>query len=193
MNRTLSCIFISELLVAAGGGVATAIFVIPYGIALRGKFSVGGEWLIIILATCAAYRYYHRWIFKLLEEGNLRKQSQRKEVRRRMEGIKKYAEQEVGAITDDEYMAAYPYAKRKLLDINARFGTNHGDRYLALLVAETVSANRFSRYCERIHEQRQRERKPTLSGNSTNSHAFTIPHINENVNPFPQIYNDWSN
>lgn len=184
MTRTLAQIFISELLVAAGGGAAVAIFIIPYVAALRGRFSVGGEWLIIIFTVCITYHYYHRWIFKILEEGGKAKEHriQRKEVSRRLETIKKYAEQEVGVISDDEFRAAYPYAKRKLLDINARFCTNHGDRYLALLVAETVSSIRFSIYCDSVRNQRKREKEMTLPGNSPNPYILTIPQLNGIVN-----------
>lgn len=40
---------------------------------------------------------------------------------------------------------AEPYARRKVALINEREGTAHGDDYLAIIIAETVWANRFSR------------------------------------------------
>lgn len=183
MKCTLIKAFISELLVAIGGGAVAAIFIIPVGITQRGEFAVGGEWLGIALAACITYRFYHAWLFKILDEGGNadKHNTQRKEVNRRVEEIRKYTEQEVGVLSDEEFITALPYARRKLQDINHRFGTTHGDRYLSLLVAETVSANRLSRCCDAIRSQRQRERKPTLSGNSINSHAFTIPQTNQIV------------
>ena len=40
-------------------------------------------------------------------------------------------------------MTAEQYAKQKLTYINARYGTNHGDDYLAVLVQECQRENEF--------------------------------------------------
>lgn len=49
-------------------------------------------------------------------------------------------------ITPEEMMEAEPYARRKLALINSREGTDHGDDYLAILIAETVKANAISAF-----------------------------------------------
>lgn len=74
------------------------------------------------------------------------------EVNQITESIKKYAEQELGAITEIEFQTAYTYAKRKLDEINCRYGTSHGEKYLALLLAETIQAYRLSRYCNDMYD-----------------------------------------
>lgn len=50
------------------------------------------------------------------------------------------------AIEAEEMLKAEPYARRKLALINDRDGTDHGDDYLAILIAETVRANAFSAF-----------------------------------------------
>lgn len=45
-------------------------------------------------------------------------------------------------------MTAEQYAKQKLSYINARYGTNHGDDYLAVLVQECQRQEDFTRMCE---------------------------------------------
>ncbi len=104
-----------------------------------------------------------------------------------MEAIKKYAEREIGVITDSEYLEALPYARRKLQDISERFNTPTDDRYLAMLVAETVRSNRLSAFCYRNHARLQRERKPTLPGNSTDSHDSIIAYNQAFVKGTAQI------
>lgn len=49
-------------------------------------------------------------------------------------------------IAPEEMMKAEPYARRKLALINSREGTDHGDDYLAILIAETVKANAISAF-----------------------------------------------
>lgn len=57
------------------------------------------------------------------------------------------AEEYLGApITPEEMLEAEPYARHKLSLINKREGTDHGDDYLAILIAETVRANAFSAF-----------------------------------------------
>ncbi len=66
--------------------------------------------------------------------------------------LKAAAERESGtAIAPEEYARALPYARRKLNFINERYGTNHGNDYLAILVSETVRANRFTAYLNFIN------------------------------------------
>lgn len=43
------------------------------------------------------------------------------------------------------------YAKQKLDYINARYGTNHGDDYLAVLVQECQRQEDFTEKCEDNH------------------------------------------
>ena len=71
----------------------------------------------------------------------------------RLNGVELYiaAEESLGGqIAPDEMLRAEPYARRKLDYINDRYGTSHGDDYLAILIAETVRANRFSEYTHLI-------------------------------------------
>ena len=49
-------------------------------------------------------------------------------------------------IAPEEMMKAEPYARRKLTLINEREGTDHGDDYLAILIAETVKQNAISAF-----------------------------------------------
>ena len=57
------------------------------------------------------------------------------------------AEEYLGApIAPEEMLEAEPYARHKLSLINEREGTDHGDDYLAILIAETVRANAFSAF-----------------------------------------------
>lgn len=49
-------------------------------------------------------------------------------------------------IAQDEYDIAEPQARKKLDYINKRYGTSHGEDYLAILIAETVKSNRFHDY-----------------------------------------------
>ena len=66
-------------------------------------------------------------------------------------------------ISNDEYTEAETQAKRKLARIIEREGDADGERlkpyYLAQLVAEAVTAERFSNYCRDIHELRTLEKK----------------------------------
>ena len=45
-------------------------------------------------------------------------------------------------------MTPEEYAKHKLAYINARYGTNHGDDYLAVLVQECQRQEEFTKLCE---------------------------------------------
>lgn len=66
-------------------------------------------------------------------------------------------------ISDDEYTEAEKQAKRKLARIIEREGDADGERlkpyYLVQLVAEAVTAERFSNYCNIAHELRTLEKK----------------------------------
>lgn len=79
------------------------------------------------------------------------------------------AEEYLGAtITPEEMLKAEPYARHKLALINSREGTDHGDDYLAILIAETVKANSFSTFtialCNLLMED---DEEPTGRENGT--------------------------
>lgn len=66
------------------------------------------------------------------------------------------AEQRNGsAFSDEEYRLALPEAKRKLERINNLYGTHHGEPYLAILIAETVKAQRLTRYLNALYDLRE--------------------------------------
>lgn len=58
-------------------------------------------------------------------------------------------------ISDEEYQLALPIAQRKLEYINSRYGTHHGEAYLAILIAEAVQAQRLTRYLEAVNARRE--------------------------------------
>lgn len=66
-------------------------------------------------------------------------------------------------LSDGEFEEAEKQAKRKLARIIEREGDADGERlkpyYLAQLVAEAVTAERFSNYCKNIHVLRTLEKK----------------------------------
>ena len=66
-------------------------------------------------------------------------------------------------LSDEEYTEAETQAKRKLARVIEREGDADGERlkpyYLAQLVAEAVTAERFSNYCRDIHVLRTLEKK----------------------------------
>ena len=82
-----------------------------------------------------------------------------------MSDIRRMVEDSIGIVSDDEYEKALPYAKRKLQDINERYGTSHGDAYLSILVEETIRANLFSEFCREVSGYR------TKKGNGSQYHA----------------------
>lgn len=83
-------------------------------------------------------------------------------------------------VADDEWRWALPRAARKLNYIIAREGDGGGERrrpyYLAKLVEEAVSAQRFTRYCEEIREISMAKRKTASeeSGHSTTTSVYQI-------------------
>lgn len=62
-------------------------------------------------------------------------------------------------ISEDEYRRALPAARRKLEYINDRYGTRHGEPYLAILIAEAVKAQRLTRYLEAVYDLREMARQ----------------------------------
>ena len=74
-----------------------------------------------------------------------------------MSNIREFIEAVIGMVSDDEYKKVLPYAKRKLQDINERYGTSHGDAYLSILVEETICANRFSDFCREVGKARAKK------------------------------------
>ncbi len=66
------------------------------------------------------------------------------------------AEENAGTpISEDEYRLALPAARHKLKYINNLNGTRHGEPYLAILVAETVKAQRLTRYLDAVNGLRE--------------------------------------
>ncbi len=51
-------------------------------------------------------------------------------------------------VSDEEYQLALSLAQRKIECINSRYGTHHGEAYLAILIAEAVQAQRLTRNLE---------------------------------------------
>lgn len=73
-----------------------------------------------------------------------------------MNDVQLYKEAELrlgGKITRAEMQAARASAQRKLDRINAVEGTTHGDSYLAILIAEAVNQNRFSKLTFSLHAE----------------------------------------
>lgn len=63
---------------------------------------------------------------------------------------------EIGTvISENEYRVALPEAQRKLEHINNLNGTNHGEAYLAVLIAETIKMHRLTRYFDAINNRRE--------------------------------------
>ena len=63
------------------------------------------------------------------------------------------AEAQLGdKIAPEEMLAAEPYARRKLSIINEMGNTDYEDDYLAILIAEIVNQNRFSRFTLRLYD-----------------------------------------
>ncbi len=62
------------------------------------------------------------------------------------------------AFSDDEYQMALPVARRKLEYINNLNGTHHGEPYLAILIAETVRAQRLTQYLNALYNLRKMAR-----------------------------------
>lgn len=69
------------------------------------------------------------------------------------------AEERAGsAFSDDEYQLALLEARRKLERINNMNGTHHGEPYLAILIAETVKAQRLTKYLNALYDLREMAR-----------------------------------
>lgn len=66
------------------------------------------------------------------------------------------AENQAGtAFSEEEYQAALPTARRKLTHISQLNGTPCGEDYLAVLIAETVSARRFTWWLDALCELKE--------------------------------------
>ena len=69
------------------------------------------------------------------------------------------AEGNAGApISEEEYRLALPVARHKLEYINNLNGTHHGEPYLAILIAETVRAQRLTQYLNARSDLREMAR-----------------------------------
>ena len=65
------------------------------------------------------------------------------------------AEERAGTpISEDEYQQALPVAQHQLEYINNLNGTHHGEPYLAILIAETVKAQRLTKYLNALYDLR---------------------------------------
>lgn len=74
--------------------------------------------------------------------------------------LKEKAEMHLGVyIPEDAYKKALPPAEQKLERINERYGTNHGEDYLAMLISEQVQFQVFSDFCDDMHRARVAEQK----------------------------------
>lgn len=74
--------------------------------------------------------------------------------------LKSEVEANVGhAIPDEDYKEAESYARHKLNWQNKYFGTNYGDEYLVLLIADTYREQQFSNYTWELCQQRMREQE----------------------------------
>ena len=69
------------------------------------------------------------------------------------------AEERAGTpISEDEYQQALPVAQHKLDYINNLNGTHHGEPYLAILIAETVKAQRLTKHLNALYDLREMAR-----------------------------------
>mgnify|MGYP000993498635 CR=1 FL=1 len=79
------------------------------------------------------------------------------------EELHKAAERDFGGqIEPEEMLKAEPYARRKLDNINRRYGTHHGDEYLAILISETVFANRLSHFTLLLYDVLKEDDGPDI-------------------------------
>ena len=73
------------------------------------------------------------------------------------------AEKEIGSrISQDEYQMALPAAQRKMAHIDNLSGIHHDEPYLAILIAEAVKAQRFTRYLDAVNDLRKQVRESDL-------------------------------
>lgn len=79
-------------------------------------------------------------------------------------------------ITNEEYQKALRAATDKLDRINKRYGTNHGDDYLAMLIAEQVQFNRFSQHCNAMYRVGQAKKKGAPESAPIPNHQYYITH-----------------
>ena len=74
------------------------------------------------------------------------------------------AEENAGTpISEEEYRLALPAARHKLEYINDLNGTRHGEPYLAILIAETVRAQRLTQYLNALYDLREQARLEGLA------------------------------
>lgn len=63
----VAILWLAEVLIAALAGALAAMVLIPLAKIERGYIAFGGEWLIILAITMAAYHYTHKAVFERLE------------------------------------------------------------------------------------------------------------------------------
>ena len=74
------------------------------------------------------------------------------------------AEESAGTpISEEEYRLALPAARHKMEYINDLNGTRHGEPYLAILIAETVRAQRLTQYLNALYDLREQARLESLA------------------------------
>ena len=85
--------------------------------------------------------------------------------------LKEKAESHLGEpISEEEYQSALPLAVNKLSRINDRYGTDHGEDYLAMLIYEQVLFTRFSNFCNANHRVMQAEKKTNALQREASAH-----------------------
>lgn len=101
-------------------------------------------------------------------ESNARNPNAERKEETKVMTLKEKAEMHLGAdISEDAYKKALPLAEQKLKRINERYGTNHGEDYLAMLISEQVQFRAFSDFCGEMHRARVAEQKAMDAQNST--------------------------
>ena len=112
-------------------------------------------------------------------ESNARNPNAERKEETKVMTLKEKAEMHLGAdISEDAYKKALPIAEQKLKRINERYGTNHGEDYLAMLISEQVQFRAFSDFCGEMHRARVAEQKAMDAQNSTpiTAHQYYSTH-----------------
>lgn len=89
--------------------------------------------------------------------------------------LKEKAERHIGIpIGKEIYHDALALAEQKLNRINERYGTNHGEDYLAMLIAEQVQFMVFSDFFNKMHYAKVTEEKRQARKTARPSQPTTI-------------------
>ena len=112
-------------------------------------------------------------------ESNARNPNAERKEETKVMTLKEKAEMHLGTeISEDAYKKALSLAEQKLKRINERYGTNHGEDYLAMLISEQVQFRAFSDFCGEMHRARVAEQKAMDAQNSTpiTAHQYYSAH-----------------